>query len=71
MRSPLRALLANAFMTSLENNTLLKLELYLCNWKRYVDDTFTYVLPDKIEMVLHKLNSYHSNKIYTQIRIIQ
>ena len=58
MGSPLGPLLANAFMISLEDNTLLKLELYLYNWKRYVDDTFTYVLPDKIEMVLHELNSY-------------
>ena len=61
MGSPLGPLLANIFMISLEDNTLPKLELYLRNWKRYVDDTFAYVLPDKIEMVLHEINSYHSN----------
>ena len=61
MGSPLGPLLANIFMITLEDSTLPKLELYLCNWKRYVDDTFAYVLPDKIDMILHKLNSYHPN----------
>ena len=65
MGSPLGPLLANIFMMSLEGNTLPKLEFYLCNWKRYVDDTFAYVLPDKIEMVLHEINSYHSNIKFT------
>ena len=32
----LGSLLANIFMISLEDSTLTKLELYLCNWKRYV-----------------------------------
>ena len=41
--SPLGLLLANIFMISLEDNTLPKLELYLRNWKRYVDDTFAYI----------------------------
>ena len=27
-----------------------KLELYFRNWKRYVDDTFAYVLPDKVDI---------------------
>ena len=57
MGSPLAPLVANIFMISLEDTTLPKLELYLCNWKWYVDDTFAYVLPDKIDMVLHELNS--------------
>ena len=56
MGSPLGSLLANIFMISLEDNTLPKLELYLRNWKRYVDDTFAYVLPDKIDMILHELS---------------
>ena len=59
MGSSLRPLLANIFMISLEDNNLLKLELYLCNWKRYTNDTFVYVLPDKIRVALHKLNLYH------------
>ena len=33
MGSPLAPLVANIFMISLENTTLPKLELYLCNWK--------------------------------------
>ena len=65
MGSPLGPLLANIFMISLEGNTLPKLEFYLCNWKWYVDDTFAYVLPDKIEMVLHEIDSYHSNIKFT------
>ena len=31
--SPLGSLVANIFMISLEDSTLPKLELYLCNWK--------------------------------------
>ena len=65
MGSPLGPLLANIFMISLEDSTLPKLELYLCNWKRYVDDTFAYVLPDKIDMILHELHSYHPNIKFT------
>ena len=65
MGSPLGPLLANIFMISLEDSTLPKLELYLCNWKRYVDDTFAYVLPDKIDMILHELSSYHPNIKFT------
>ena len=65
MGSPLGPLLANIFMMSLEDNTLPKLELHLCNWKRYVDDTFAYVLPDKIDMILNELNSYHPNIKFT------
>ena len=51
MGSPLGPLLANIFMISLEDNTLPKLELYLRNWKWYVDDTFAYLLPDKIDII--------------------
>ena len=32
---------------------------------RYVDDTFAYVLPDKIGMILHELNSYYPNIKFT------
>ena len=65
MGSPLWLLLANIFMISLEDNTLPKLELYLCNWKGYVDDTFAHVLPDKIDIILHELNSYYPNIKFT------
>ena len=58
-------LLANIFIISLKYNTLPKLEVHLRNWKGSMDDTFTYVLLDKIDMILHELNSYHPNKKFT------
>ena len=71
MGLPLGPLLANVFVISLEDNTLPKLELYLCNWKRYVDDTFVYILPDKIDMILLVKFIPSKHKIYIPIRIIQ
>ena len=65
MWSTLGPLLANIFMISLEDSTLPKLELNLCNWKRYMYDTFAHVLPDKIDMILHELHSYHPNMKFT------
>ena len=66
MGLPLGPLLANIFVISLEDNTLPKLELYLCNWKRYVDDTFAYILPDKIRLTwFYLLNLYHPNIKFT------
>ena len=65
MGLPVGPLLANIFVISLEDNILPKLELYLCNWKRYVDDTFAYILPDKTDMILHELDSYHPNIKFT------
>ena len=48
-------------MISLEENTLPKLEPYLCNWRRYIDDIFAYVLTEKIDLIIHELNSFNSN----------
>ena len=61
MGSPLAPLLANIFMTSLEEDLIPTLKSYLCNWKRYVDDTHAYVDPTKFEFILNKLNNYHLN----------
>ena len=47
MGSPLGPLLANIFMISLEERVLPKVSNYLCYWKRYVDDTYAYVVPEK------------------------
>ena len=59
MGSPLGPLLANIFMTSLEEEVIPKLMPYLCNWKRYVDDTQVYVNPEEVDFILTKLNSCH------------
>ena len=48
MGSPLGPVLANIFMTELEIAMIPSLGNYLQNWKRFVDDTFAFVLPDKI-----------------------
>ena len=52
-------------MTSLEEDLILTLKSYLCNWKRYVDDTHAYVEPTKVEFILNKLNNYHPNINFT------
>ena len=65
MGSPFGPLFANIFMISLEENILPKLESYLCNWRRYIDDIFAYVLPEKIDLIIHELNSYHPNLKFT------
>ena len=65
MRSPLGPLIANIFMTSLEEEVIPKLTPYLCNWKRYVDDTCVYVNPEKDDFILTKLKSYHPNIQFT------
>ena len=38
---------------------------YLCNWKKYVDDTHAYVNPEKVDFILTKRNSYHPNIQFT------
>ena len=61
MGSPLGPLLANILMTSLEEEVMPKLTPFLCNWKRYVDDTHAYANPENFDFILTKLNSYHAN----------
>ena len=65
MGSPPGPLFANIFMISLEENILPKPESYLCIWRRYIDDIFAYVLPEKINLIIHELNSYHPNIKFT------
>ena len=65
MGSPLGPLLASLFNISLEQNILPKLKSYSCTWRRYADDNLAYVLPKKIDLVIHELNSYHSNIKFT------
>ena len=58
MGLPLELLFANIFMISLEGNILPKLELYLCY------DIFPYTLSEKINLIIHELNSNPSNIIF-------
>ena len=59
MGSPLRPLLATVFMFPLEESIVTALKDCLVHWKRYVDDTYAYIAPDKIDYVVKKLNTYH------------
>ena len=65
MGSPLGPVLANIFMTELEIAMITSLGNYLQNWKRFVDDTFTFVLPDKIGYIVNQLNSFDENIQFT------
>ena len=48
MGSSLGPVLVNIIMTELEIAIIPSLRTYLQNWKRFVDDTFAFVLFDKI-----------------------
>ena len=65
MESPLGPVLANTFMTELEIAMIPSLGSYLQNCKRFVDDTFAFVLPDKIGYILNQLNSFDENIQFT------
>ena len=65
MRSPIGPVLANIFMTELEIEIILSLGNYLQNWKRFVDDTFAFVLPDKIKYIMNQLDTFDQNIQFT------
>ena len=65
MGSPLGALFANIFMCELENTVIPQLGDDVDSWTRYVDDTFAFIKPEKIEMVKRKLNEFHDNIKFT------
>ena len=65
MGSPLDPVLANIFMAVLEITIIPSLGNYLKNWKRFVDDTFAFVLPDKIGYIVNQLNSFNENIQFT------
>ena len=52
MGSPLGPVIAGIFMVELERNLLPTLSQYMTSWKRYVDDTISYVKVDCIENLL-------------------
>ena len=65
MGSLLGLVIAGTFMVELERNLLPTLSQYMTSWKRYVDDTISYVKVDCIEHVLNALNSFHANISFT------
>ena len=65
MGSPLGPVLAGIFMVELERTILPTLRDHMSPWKRYVDDTISYIKEESIEHVLSKLNGYHDNIEFT------
>ena len=64
MNSPLGPVLAGIFMVELERTILPTLRDHMSPWKRYVDDTISYIKKESIEHV-SKLNGYHDNIEFT------
>ena len=52
-------------MVELERNLLPTLSQYMTSWKRYVDDTISYVNVNCIENILNTLISFHANISFT------
>ena len=65
MESPLGAVLTNIFLTKLEIVLIPTLGNHLQNWKRFVDDTFEFVLSDKIGYIVNQLNYFDENIHFT------
>ena len=65
MGSPLGPVIANIFMVELERNILPTLTDYMLPWKRYVDDTITWINIDCVDLVTEKLNEFHENIKFT------
>ena len=61
MGSPFGPCIAGIFMIELERNLLPTSSQYMASWKRYVDESISYVKVDCIENVLNTLNSFHAN----------
>ena len=66
MGSPLGPVLADIFMTELEKTLLPNIYIrYIKYWRRYVDDTISYVKIGSIKHVLCLLNSFYENIQFT------
>ena len=65
MGSPLDPVLAGIIMVELKNTMVPRLSKHIYFWRRYVDDTFTFVKEESITFVLEQLNSYHPNLQFT------
>ena len=57
MGSPVSAVIANLYMEDFEEQTLTSTPCMPKIWKRYVDDTFTILSRDKVDIFLQHLNS--------------
>ena len=65
MGSCLGPVLAGIFMVHLERSQVPVLKDQLSFWKRYVDDTITFIKTGSAEYVLLILNSFHPNTEFT------
>ena len=65
MGFPLGPVLANIFMVELERTIIPSFSDKIKLWKRYVDDTSTFVKTDEIKDILSSLNSCYSNIFFT------
>ena len=59
MGFPLGPVLSGIFMEELENTLVPTLSNHLMSWKRYVDDTNSFIKEDSIEPVMSVLNGFH------------
>ena len=59
MGSLLRPFLAGIIRDELKNTSVPRLSNHLYFWRRYADDTFTFVKEESFTLVLEQLNSYH------------
>ena len=57
--------LAGTFMVHFETTLVPGLEKLMKPWKRYLDDTITYIKPDFITDVIDILNKFHQNIKFT------
>ena len=60
MGSPLGPVIANIFMSHLEESIVPTLSQKIKFWKRYVDDTIA-IIEDSTKDILQVLNSFHCN----------
>ena len=62
---PLRPVFAKILIVELKRTIIPSLSDKIKLWKRYVDDTITFVKTDEVKNVLSSLNSYYSDFQFT------
>jgi hypothetical protein len=67
MGAPLAPVMADIFMAHMETTLMDELKrIGVCEWHRYVDDTFALVDPDtKVDDILSILNNFHPSIKFT------